>query len=83
MESKLLEHRLQQRDNLLNLIKTIQEEVKGNKLHLHTLNREKAELEDEMEGLSNRLKSILREKEILFSKLMSAERVLEELQHHN
>jgi chromosome segregation ATPase len=62
---------------LQGLIKTIQEEVKGNKLHLHTLNKEKSELEDELEALSNRLKSILREKEILFSKLMSAERTLE------
>lgn len=58
----MLEHRKHQRDNLLALIKTIQEEIKGNKLHLHTLNKERSELEEELEALSNRLKSILREK---------------------
>jgi hypothetical protein len=44
MENQLLEHRKSQRDNLSELIKTLQEEIKGNKLHLHTLSSEKTDL---------------------------------------
>ena len=56
------------------MIKTLQQELKGNQFHLHVLEKEKTEWEDEVNGLDLRLKGILREKQVLFARLMSAQR---------
>lgn len=47
---------------------------------MHVLEKEKIEWEDEVGGLDMRLKGILREKEVLFARLMTGQREIERLQ---
>ena len=75
-EDPKLAHRKQQLHNIMELIESVQEEVRTAVNHNSMLSKRKNELESEMSTYDMRLQSILKEKELLFSRLMTVEREL-------
>ena len=75
-EDPKLAHRKQQLHNIMELIEIVQEEVRTAVNHNSMLTKRKNELESEMSTYDMRLQSILKEKELLFSRLMTVEREL-------
>lgn len=75
-EDPKLAHRKQQLHNIMELIESVQEEVRTAVNHNSMLTKRKNELESEMSTYDMRLQSILKEKELLFSRLMTVEREL-------
>jgi FtsZ-binding cell division protein ZapB len=79
-KQKLLEIRKNQLASLGEMVKSLKEETDKLKKDNEQLSHERTRLQNEEETLDVRLKSILREKEFLFARLMDVERTIEELQ---
>lgn len=75
-----LQHRKQQLLNILSLIESVQSELQTAISHNKVLNKKKSDLEEELITYDIRLKSILKEKEYLFSRLMTVERDIGKLE---